>query len=237
MTSRIVVACLLTAGLIPCLLYSQPAIDIVGGTEFNFGDVTTAIPAQKLITFKNIGQDTLIIEDVVAVCGCTGTLLSSDHIAPRDSGILSVLFNPQTYSGHVEKTVNVRTNDPAHGEIILKFSVNVTKALEFDPDYVFVKTVVDSTTSSPITLSNVGPNKIKILSVKSTSNLVSVTLDEDEIAPGKDASIITTITPKTAGTVTGNIEFTTNHPLQPHFSVRYMAWVKNSSTPRSTNHN
>lgn len=223
----------LMAGLIPCLLYSQPNATVVGGTEFSFGNIATAIPVEKLITVRNTGSDTLVIEDVVAICGCTGTLVSNGHIAPQDSGIVSISFNPSTFSGLVEKMVHVKTNDPAKNDITIKFSANVIKALEFDPEYIFIKTVVDSTTSSLITLSNVGNTKIKILSVKATSGLVSTTLEEEEISPGKEVSITTSITPKSSGTITGNIEILTDHPLQPHLSIRYMAWVK----PRSVHHN
>jgi hypothetical protein len=217
------------AGLTPCLLYSQPAITVVGGTEFSFGTITTAAPVERLITLRSTGSDTLVIEAVFANCGCTGTLLSQENIAPGDSGRLAVSFNPGTFSGHIEKSVHVRTNDPAQPDITINFTAEVVKALEFDPAYVFVKTVTDSATTSTITISNVGATPIRLRSVRSTSGLVQVTSNDTEIGPGKDAAIVTTFASTRSGTFTGNIEIATDHPLQPLVSIRYMAWVKAST--------
>ena len=92
------------AGLLPCHLHSQPALTVVGGTRFSFGDITSTSPVERIVTLRNTGTDTLVIEDVLAICGCTGTLLSSDHIAPHDSGSLSISFNPGSFSGKVLRT-------------------------------------------------------------------------------------------------------------------------------------
>lgn len=214
------------AGLLPCLLYSQPVLSVVGGSAFTFGDITSNSAVQKIVTLANRGSDTLVVDDVLAICGCTGTLLSSDHIAPGDSGSLSISFDPSAFSGHVEKHVSLHTNDPAHGRIDITFTANVVKALVIDPPYLFVKTIVDSATTAPISLFNSSSKDIRILSVKSTSDLISVKLEDRKIAPGKETSIVTTVTPRRSGMISGNIEFTTDHPLQPMLTIRYMAWVK-----------
>jgi hypothetical protein len=227
-------AFLLMAGLMPCLLYSQPAITITGGTEFTFGAIATAAPVERLLTLRSTGTDTLVIEDVIALCGCTGTLLSEDHIAPGDSGLLSISFNPSTFSGHIAKSVHLRTNDPAAAEITINFTAEVGKALEYDPAYVFVKTLVDSITTATITLSNVGDKPVRLRSVRSTSDLVTVSTSDTEIEPGKEAMITTSFTSKLAGTFTGNIEIATDHALQPRLSIRYRAWVKAPPHPAST---
>lgn len=225
----------LMAGLIPCLLYSQPSLTVRGGTEFSFGDIPSYGTVQRLVTLVNSGNDTLVIDHIWALCECTGTLLNSDHIAPNDSSVLAITFNPTAFSGKVVKTIQTSTNDPANKNVTIKFSASVVKALEIDPDYVFVKTIIDSTTSAPITLNNTGDKDIKILSVKSTNPLVSVKLSDDKISPGKDAIIVTTVTSKTGGMITGNIEFTTDHPLQPLMNIRYRAWVKDVPHPSHQN--
>jgi len=229
-------AVLLTAGLMPCLLYSQPAITVVGGTAFSFGTIATAPPVERIVTLRSTGSDTLVIEDVIAICGCTGTLLSEDRTAPGDSGKLSISFNPSTFSGHVEKTVHVRTNAPTQPDITINFTAEVVKALEFEPAYVFVKTVIDSATTAPITLANVGDTPIRIRSVRSTNDLVSVSNDDAEIGPGAETTVVTSVKSSLAGTFTGSIEIATDHPSQPLLSIRYIARVKAAPRPPSTLH-
>ena len=54
----------------------------------------------------------MIISRVRASCGCTATMLSSDHILPGKSAELKATFNPTGYKGLVKKDINIESNDP-----------------------------------------------------------------------------------------------------------------------------
>jgi len=224
------IVCFCMAGFLPCLLYSQPALRVVGGDDFSFGDISNyGPPHSRILTIRNTGTDTLVISSVYAICGCTGTLLSGDHISPGDSAALEITFNQREFTGPITKIVQLGSNDPARKTTTITFTANVIKGLFIDPEYVFITTVVDSTTVVPITITNLGKNDVRILSLHSSDTLLSVKLSRDEVGEGDDAVIQAKFTPKHTGMISEDIGFTTDYPLQPSLSVRFKAYVKDKS--------
>jgi hypothetical protein len=80
--------------------------------EWNFGKVKEDERPVHIFTIKNIGREELIISRVRASCGCTVTMLSSDHIPPGKSAELKATFDPTGFKGLVQKDINVESNDP-----------------------------------------------------------------------------------------------------------------------------
>jgi len=62
--------------------------------EWDFGKVKEDERPIHIFTIKNVGGEELIINRVRAACGCTATMLSSDHILPGKSAELKTTFNP-----------------------------------------------------------------------------------------------------------------------------------------------
>src|ERR1043166_8182345 len=130
-------------------LFGQSKLVIVGRNVLEFGVVYTP-SIERFITLKNTGTDTLSISNVSTTCGCTAALLSNAHLAPGDTGTLSIKFDAKRYSGKVQKTVSMNTNDPTQKHININFTADVVKSLDFDPEYMFFSTTVDSTTESTL---------------------------------------------------------------------------------------
>ncbi|MBI4547372.1 MAG: DUF1573 domain-containing protein [Ignavibacteriae bacterium] len=228
---RLALLLLLAAGFAA----AQPKLKVVGGTRFDFGELYESAPVKRLVTLKNIGSETLIISNIGASCGCTGTLMSNDHIAPNDSGILSITFNPGQFTGKVEKGVSFRSNDTAQKHVSINFTANIIRVLTFEPDYLFIRTPLDSSRTDTLIVTNTSSQKLKILSVIPNSELFSVRITDTDLEPDEETMLISTFTPKTKGTVSGNIDITTNHSKRPHIGVRYFAWVKDkiqTGTPK-----
>ena len=223
----LLIVCFCMAGFLPCLLYSQPVLTVVGGNEFSFGDIPNYGPSHsKILTIRNTGTDTLVISSVYAICGCTGTLLSGDHVPPGDSVELEITFDQREFTGPITKIVQVGSNDPARKTVTITFTANVMKGIFIDPEYVFITTTVDSTTTVPITITNLGKNDVRILSLHSSDTLLSVKLSRDKVGEGDDAIIEATFTPKHPGMISEDIGFTTDYPLQPSLGVRFKAYVR-----------
>ena len=228
---------ILLLGLLPGVLLAQPKLDVAGGTKLDFGDIYTSSPMKHLVTLKNAGSDTLIISNVSATCGCTGTLITNDHLGPNDTGTLEITFNPKSFKGKIEKGVTFRTNDTSQSNVRITFTGNIVKTLEFEPEYLFIKASVDSSKTDTLTISNEGDRPIRILSVKSSSDLVSLKLTEDEVKPSEETLLISTFNPKTTGTLTGNIEIRTDHPKTPVLNVRLVAWARTKNSSAFSKHN
>jgi Protein of unknown function (DUF1573) len=75
-----------------------------------------SLPQQTQKTFElkiaNEGTKNLIIRGVTASCGCTAAVVSQKTIKPGVSGKVRVTFKSSSFSGTVEKSVLITSNDP-----------------------------------------------------------------------------------------------------------------------------
>ena len=207
--------------LFDCLLISQPKLYIADGRHIDFGDVPNFIPTKRTLVIKNIGTDTLILSEVGASCGCTATLLSNDHLAPKDSALLHITFDAKRFIGQVEKMVSMVTNDDSNRSVEIRFTANVIKILEINPEYFYVRAAKYSSVTQSLKIKNVGMEKIKISSVVSSLDLVKPTLSKDIIQPEEEITLTVTFIPKSLGTINGNIDLKTNHPNAQLLSIRF----------------
>ncbi|MGG6544122.1 DUF1573 domain-containing protein [Prevotella brunnea] len=78
----------------------------------NFGTFSESNPVQKVtFTFTNIGKAPLIINQVVASCGCTVPRYDKRPIAPGQKGSIDITYNGTgKFPGHFKKSITVRTN-------------------------------------------------------------------------------------------------------------------------------
>ncbi len=220
-------------------LFAQPKYELVGIPRLNngkdssyhldLGEVPNFLPSKHILTIKNTGKDTLIIRDVGASCGCTATLLSQDHIAPNDSGTLSITFDAKRFEGVVEKRITMRTNDISHSKVEIRLKANVITLLEIEPEYIFFKAVKDSTSTQTLTIKNVSKDNIKILSHKSDKDFIQSKISSNEIKPNETATITIECTPKISGTFNGNLEIKTDNEKIKQFQVRLFGWSKDKA--------
>ena len=128
----------LLVSMIPLILSAQPKFNLIGGSTFDFG-VLYHGKAHKTLTIKNEGTDTLVISNVSSSCGCTGTLMSNERIAPGDSGALAITFDTQKAHGESKKTVSLETNDQKNPRVRISFTANVIPVVDIVPDYVYLQ--------------------------------------------------------------------------------------------------
>ena len=208
-------------------VFSQPKIDIRGGTTLSFGDAYSGTKVERVVTIHNAGTDTLKLSGVKAACGCTAALLTTDAIAPGDSGKLSITFNTQGYGGNMPtKQVYLTTNDPTLQKPTINFSVNVVDALAADPKFLsFDNSKLDSTYTKTVTITNPSRDPIKILSVKFPLEQFKIDMMKTELMPGEQTQLQAVYHPTKSGTFQDNIEIVTDNKAQPKFLVRVYAWV------------
>ncbi|MBI1803534.1 MAG: DUF1573 domain-containing protein [Ignavibacteriae bacterium] len=219
-----------------CLLTAQPKMSVVGGTKLDFGQLYTGKLYRHQVVIKNVGTDTLAITNVSATCGCTGTLMTTPHIAPNDSGVLSISFDPTRFVGQVEKAVTFDASDTSQPHVRITFKATIIKALELHPEYVMFRTTPESTATESITLKNVGETPVHILSAIPSSKDVRVAFSQNAVQPGKEATIDLIFSPAALGAAKGTLVIQTDAAHMPTLEVRYFALVsgKSSRTASST---
>jgi hypothetical protein len=209
------------------MLIAQPKIKIIPGNSFDLGDLYKGQKGERVVMVKNVGTDTLRINQVKAQCGCTATLLKERALGPSDSTQLSISFDTQNQGGKVTKQVYVSSNDTTEPKLTIQFTANVIEVLKFSPgNILFDRAILDSTYTKIITISN--PSKemgIKILSLETKFDNLKITLMKNALLPGEETQLQAVYHATKTGAPQGTIQLTTDHPLQKVFNINVIAWV------------
>ncbi len=81
-------------------------------TSHDFGTFSeTERTKECSFTFTNVGDAPLVVNQVVASCGCTVPKYTKQPIQPGETGQIDVTYNTKgRFLGHFKKTLTVRTN-------------------------------------------------------------------------------------------------------------------------------
>jgi hypothetical protein len=211
-----------TSGRVPHL--PLPRLEFAGGSSFDFGDVYRGQKATQVFTIKNSGNDTLLIKNVSASCGCTAAMASTSVVPPRSTSKLNVTFNSEEYGGPAHKTVTVISNDPVNPAQQVSITANVLLVLEPDPPYLFIQNdVVDSVSSSLIKLTNATRKIVKILSAEGSLHGLQGDVTKKTLNPKETTDLRVSYKPHRAGPAYGEIVLRTDFHPQPTVIVRLTA--------------
>ena len=114
----------------------------VGQAVHDFGSVSQGTKVQYDFIVRNEGASDLVIQRVVAACGCTAASASPDPIKPNEEGKIHVEFDTSGFSGKKEKTIRVYTNDPENPSQILSVRGLVEPDVSVEPASVVFEEVV-----------------------------------------------------------------------------------------------
>lgn len=77
---------------------------------FDFGTIKDGDMVEHTYKFKNTGANPLMIDDVIATCGCTIPSYTKTPIAPGQNGEIKISFNSKGKAGNVSKSITVISN-------------------------------------------------------------------------------------------------------------------------------
>tara|TARA_Y100000589_G_scaffold313132_1_gene334152 strand:- start:242 stop:727 length:486 start_codon:yes stop_codon:yes gene_type:complete len=77
---------------------------------WEFGEINEGDVVDTVFTFKNVGNEPLIISNAKAGCGCTVPQWPKEPIGPGESGTISVKFNSKNKPGPQNKNVTLTMN-------------------------------------------------------------------------------------------------------------------------------
>jgi len=125
MTNRIILALGFVAW--SATAWAQPKVSFPD-SPWDFGEVLQQEKVSHQFEVMNDGRDTLFISRVKPSCGCTTAPLTRDVVAPGESVWIDVTFNSKKFSGAVNKTITVFSNDPSSPQAKITFLANVATA-------------------------------------------------------------------------------------------------------------
>lgn len=78
--------------------------------EHDFGEIVEGEKITYGFKFSNTGGSDLIINNVIASCGCTATEFPKDPIKPGENGVIKITFDSRGQTGYQKKTITIEAN-------------------------------------------------------------------------------------------------------------------------------
>ncbi len=210
------------------VLHAQPKIQVVEGANIDLGKIYRGTTAERKVTIKNVGTKTLELGKVEASCGCTGTLLSSDHLQPGETGTLLIKFNSKNFTGPVRKTVTVNSNAADSPRTRITFTASVIEEITLsEPRFMFRNAEVGLRNTASITVTNNAKEKLELTGYKTDLPGFSLKLPVGPIEPGQSVDLVAEYKPEKAiRSLSKALSIETSSKRQPELSVYIFGNVK-----------
>jgi len=103
-------------------LFSFPAPDFLVSwevpTTHDFGDLERGVPTTTVFTFRNVGSDSLYIDNVRTSCGCTSPEWEDVRVPPDSLGHILIEYDADD-NGYFSKGIKVYFNGYRKAERLL----------------------------------------------------------------------------------------------------------------------
>jgi len=205
---------------------AQPRLDLIGGSNRDFGEVFGGQTASRTVLVANTGSETLKILKIEPECGCTTASISSTSIAPNDTATMAITFNSKSYFGKVEKKIAVSTNDLSASNFDVVFTAMVTNIVQTTPDYLlFYNVKIDSPSTQKIKVKNVSQKRLRILKLVSGDSALKARIVKKDLKMNEETDLVGTFYPNRVGTIEGEVILQTDSKKQPRVPIRFIAVV------------
>jgi len=210
------------------LSQAQPKIEIVGGTHFNFGKIYRGKIAERILTVKNTGTETLQLGQIQASCGCTGTVVSNTTIPPGKTGEIKITFNSTNFSDSIHKSVTINSNAVNAPQLVVQFAGYVVQEISVSPQQFWFKDAeVGRPTWATIKLTNNSPEPITLTSYETGCQGFTLKLPQEPIKPGQTVDLTAELKAvKATQVLNDGVSIKTSSKNQPDVFVRIFGSVK-----------
>jgi hypothetical protein len=202
--------------------FSQPKLSI-DKPELDLGIIYSGMKKQGKIVLSNIGNDTLRIYAIQPSCGCTAVKQPKGILLPFESDVAEVEFNSSGYRGHVEKHINITTNDPLSQNVLVRLIAEVREELEPTGHSTFLwfgNISLGKTLTQETSLKNISGHRIKIKDFTTSSASMKVTIEKKMLNPNDTLHVQMTIKPEKLGYGSDHFTIETDSKNQSIVEIR-----------------
>jgi len=208
---------LLVAGASPALAQGpQLTLD---NPDFQFGDILQGEKLEHVFTFRNTGDENLVINSVRSSCGCTAALLSAEMIAPGGKGEVRATFNSGNFRGAVEKSIYLASNDPNRASATLHLRGKVLPAIEAPLDINLGVFKPGESREIRVALSNRSKEMVTLKSVEASLPAVRIAKFASALPPGGSGEILLHAQISGSEPVNGYLIIRTDSPRFPELRL------------------
>jgi len=199
----------------------QPRLLIVEGKKLSLGTIHRGEVAEKKLTLRNAGSDTLVLDKVDVSCGCTGTIISAKRIPAGGSGSLLITFNSKNFSGTIHKTVTIHSNSSDEPSQVVEFTAEVVNEIVVTPSQFWFKDAeVGRLNKVILTIKNNSSEELVLKSFRTALEGFVLHLPDAPLKPGVEAEVTAEFTPKKAlPFLAEGVFVTTSNSHQPEIYI------------------
>lgn len=207
------------------LLFTSAAmgapIASVDNPVFDFGAVSQGKHVDHVFILKNKGDSVLNIGNVSTSCGCTVADVSTRSIPPGKHSEIRASFNSTNFSGNINKSVTIQTNDPKTPAHTLILKGSVFEEISVTPKQLNLGEIkIGARKDASITITNSGKQPVTLTSVKSTMPQMLVKTKKTTVKEGGKAVINISVTPRGNDRFLGGyLTINTNSPQKPEIMI------------------
>ncbi len=110
-----------------------PKVEVVGGTEFNFGTMLHGDSQSHSFVFRNIGDGPLNLDMGSSTCKCTVGELKSSILKPGEETEVTLTWNAISIAADYGQSAVIHTNAPDTPEVQLRIRGKVTDSYVIEP--------------------------------------------------------------------------------------------------------
>jgi hypothetical protein len=198
---------------------------VVESASYYFGTALEGSPIIHDYIIKNNGGVNLEIQNVKSGWGCT-TASYDKLILPGAEGKITINFNSRGFSGKIDKTIEVKTNDPEHSQIHLKMTGKIRKLVNIQPEKVHLKGIIGEEISQTvtITLAEEAFNIVKVSLSKGTD--IRYSMEQIELSGKKAYRLTVENIKKTEGRYLDYITIKTDRSDFPSLNIPVSGDIK-----------
>lgn len=197
--------------------------------SYDFGRMKQQETRNTFFTVTNKGAGLLVIEDIVASCGCTIPTIHTKQLGPGESTQVEVQFDSKRFDGHVVKTVDITSNDTINPVVTFMVTADVEAKLLVDPSSQrlgFERVAVGTVQRDTVILT--GTDKAVPLEVRAGGTMQGIwdvrVIDSFEGDASRAAVELTLPAGAPAGRLRDNLRITTNIPEYETVDIGLAGW-------------
>ena len=145
-------------------------------TDVNFGEVGPGSVSMAELKFENIGEGTLIIEEITQCCGIHATT-DKDLYEPGESGVFKIEYHDKGQIGHVLREPVIHCNDPNNKQITFSVEAECIQIVVWEPEKIKLYLNEENAACPKLTIKSLDEQPFSIKSIKSTGDCITADYD------------------------------------------------------------